>query len=179
MDEKLVEYFIKNLIFIALAVVACLAYRLIVSKSKIGKRCKNKTLTYPLSRRLAPLVSLGYGVVVCMLVALIAPRDVIYAYAAILAAVFGVAVSATRFVWRVIVGEDKFTCVSFLGVKRTYGYEDLELRKNANGTKWVFYSGETVVFSVPYYIVGADSLVEAYYSYRRGKEKNKRRQADL
>lgn len=171
MNEEIVEYFIKNLIFIAIAVVACFAYRFIINKTKLSKKSESKTLRYPIAYRLAPLIAIVYLGVIWGLVALFAPRDIIYVYAAAVMAAFGFVVFVARSLWRVNIKSDCFTVVSFFGVKHTYGYENLQLSKNEKGTKWIFFSGEITVFSLPFFIQDGDNLVEAYYSHAKQKSK--------
>lgn len=88
----MIEYFIKNLIFFALTIVTFLIFRLILNKSKFKSDTDSNVLRFPLAYRLAPLCTVGYFVMVMLLVMLFAKGDLIYVIVASIVALGGIVV---------------------------------------------------------------------------------------
>lgn len=73
--------------------------------------------------------------------------------------------------WKVEIRDEDFVFRNWFGKKRTYRYEDLELRYHPKGLKWYFYKGDKKVFIMAYYIDGR-SLLERRYKKMHKKSKN-------
>lgn len=168
----LIEYFIKNLIFLALVAITFLCFRLILSKSKFQGRGKGTVLKYPLSYRLAPLVTVGFFAVVTALVFTLAKNDLVYVVASGIVAFGGLLVSLSWSLWRVKIGEDGFTHINCFGKKRRYVYAILEHKQAEGDPKWHFYQGEIKVFTMPLFIQNRDKLLSAYYHYKNKHNKS-------
>lgn len=161
----MIEYFIKNLIFFALTIITFLIFKLILNKSKFKSGNDSNVLKYPLAYRLAPLCTVGYFGVVTLLVMLFAKGDFIYVIAASIVALGGIVTIVLWSLWRVEIKETEFVYTNMLNKKRTYGYSDLRLIKDANGIKWFFYKGQEKVFYMPYFIQNREKLVKAYENF--------------
>ena len=161
----MIEYFIKNMIFFALTIVAFLIFKLILNKSKFKSGNDSDVLKYPLAYRLAPLCTVVYFCVVTLLVVLFASSDLIYVIAAAIVALGGIVTIVLWSLWKVEIKDTGFVFTNFFGRKRTYGYGDLQLIKDENGMKWFFYKGGEKVLYMPYFIQNREKLVKAYEDF--------------
>ncbi|MBE5730924.1 MAG: hypothetical protein E7350_03140 [Clostridiales bacterium] len=162
----IIEYFIKNLVFLALVAITFLCFRLILVKSKFQGKGNGNILKYPLGYRLAPLVTVGFFAVVAALVGLFAEEDVLYVIASGIVAFGGLLVSLSWSLWRVEISEDGFTYTNCFGKKRRYVYANLEHKQAYSDPKWHFYQGEIKVLTMPLFIQNRDKLLSAYYHYK-------------
>lgn len=167
----MLEFFIKNLIFFGLTILATILFKLIIAKSKFRKKNSGNILKYPLGYRLAPLSFVGYcGVVTALAFWQGIGAHWQYVVVSGIVAAGGLIVMIVWSIWRVEFDETGFVYTSKAGKKNAYVFEKLELKQNEHGTKWYFYLDGVEVFCLPFYISGGKELLKAYEKIHNQKK---------
>ncbi len=161
----MIEYFVKNLVFFALAAVTFLLIRLTLNRTKLNGKSDGKTLRYPLGYRLAPLITLGFFAVVVFLYFIFGAKNWLYVVAAAVVAAVGLCVSLCFSLWRVVIKDESFVFRSCLGTSVEYFYKDLQQKNEPSGAKWFFVCDGQKVFTMPFFVRGGNKLLSAYDNY--------------
>ncbi len=165
----MIEYFIKNLIFIALTALDVFAFKLIIYKTKFKKPYDGSAiLRYPLPYRLAPLTSLAYFVVVTAAILLFGDikSDYLYLIAAGVVVLASLTFTVFWSIWKVEFDATGFTYTSYFGKKYNYAFSELEVKRDVAQFGWSFFKQEEEVFRLHGFIQNGDKLVMAYEKNR-------------
>lgn len=165
----MIEYFIKNIIFIVLTAIDVFAFKLIIYKTKFKKPYDGSgILRYPLPYRLAPLTSLAYFVVVTAAILIFGDIKGDYLYLIAAGVVVAVSLSFIIFwsIWKVAFDDNSVTYTGFFGKTRRFEYGEIELKKDYGQFGCSFYKAGEKVFDLPGFIQNGDMLVKAYQKNR-------------